>query len=223
MYSQLNNTLINNQDPHSQIENDEIPGAEYPNNNDSEDAETNKTSTIPTFMSQILPDEEITEGINSLNSKQREVFNVVHKWAKEYVKCNGRNIEPIHIFLSGSGDTGKSHSVKVICNAISKILLYHCKDSEKCRVLLFGPTRILAVNIGGKTIHSGLGIKPGIRFLGLNDKSKSKFLIIDELSMVSSDLWVDIDSRLQEIFMIIIEKTFAGLSVMTIGDFLQLP
>ena len=49
-----------------------------------------------------------------------------------------------------------------------------------------------------------------------------KFLITDELSMVSSDLWVDINSRLQEIIMIT-EKTFAGLSVMTVGDFLQLP
>ena len=50
-----------------------------------------------------------------------------------------------------------------------------------------------------------------------------KLLIIDELSMVSNDLWTDIDSRLGEIFMIIPEKTFAGLSVMTLADLLQLP
>ena len=43
MYFWLNETLINNQDPHSQIENDEIPEVEYPNNSDSEDTETNKT------------------------------------------------------------------------------------------------------------------------------------------------------------------------------------
>ena len=79
MYSWLNETLIDNQDPHSQIENDEIPRGEYPNDNDSEDTKTNKTSTIPFFMPQILPDNEIAEGINSLNSKEREVFNVVHK------------------------------------------------------------------------------------------------------------------------------------------------
>ena len=137
----------------------------------------------------------------------------------------------MHILFSGSGGTGKSHLVKVIYNAISKTLLYHCKDPEKPRVLLLGPTGISAVNIGGTTIHSGLAIKPGNRLLGLNDKSKAtlrnklsevKFLIIDELSMVSSDIWVDINSRLQETFRIT-EKAFAGLSVMTIGDFLQLP
>ena len=32
--------LINNQDLYSPIENDEAPGAEYPNENDSEDIET---------------------------------------------------------------------------------------------------------------------------------------------------------------------------------------
>ena len=50
-----------------------------------------------------------------------------------------------------------------------------------------------------------------------------KLLIIDELSMVSNDLWTDIDSRLGEIFMIIPEKAFAGLSVMTLADLLQPP
>ena len=131
VYSGLNETLINNQDPHSKIENDEISGAEYPNDNDSEDTETNKTSTIPTFMPQILADNEIAEDINSLNSKQREVFNVIHKWAKEYLECNGNIVEPNHIFLSASGGTSKSHLVKVICNAISKTLLCHCRDPKK--------------------------------------------------------------------------------------------
>ena len=32
-------------------------------------------------MPKVLPDYEITEGKNSLNLKQREVYNVVHAWA----------------------------------------------------------------------------------------------------------------------------------------------
>ena len=43
-----------------------------------------------------------------------------------------------------------------------------------------------------------------------------KVLIIDKLSMISNDLWTNIDSRFGEIFMMIPEKTFAGLSVMTV-------
>ena len=87
-----------------------------------------------------------------------------------------------------------------------------------------------AANIGGNTIHSDLGIKPGIKLLGLKDKSKvtlrNKIIkgdIIDELFMVSSDLSTDINSSLGEIFMMIPEKAFAVLSVTTVTELLQLP
>ena len=113
--------------------------------------------------------------------------------------------EPIHIFLSGSGGTGKLHLVKVIYNVL-RTLLYHCKDPEKLRVVLLEPTRISGVNIFGTTNHSGLGTKPETKLLSLNDKSKTsltnrlseaKVLIIDELSMLSSELCTDTDSRLR--------------------------
>ena len=70
-FSQFNENIINNQDPHRQIENDDTPEEEYPNENDSEDTETNKTSIL-NIMSQILPDDEIAKGIYSLDSKQRK-------------------------------------------------------------------------------------------------------------------------------------------------------
>ena len=50
--------------------------------NDSEDTETNKTYAIFNFMPQILADNEIVQSINSLYSKLREVFNMVHTWDK---------------------------------------------------------------------------------------------------------------------------------------------
>ena len=54
-----------------------------------------------------------------------------------------------------------------------KTLLYHCKDLQKYRVLLLRATEISAVNIGRTTIQSGFGIKPEIRSLALNEKSKT--------------------------------------------------
>ena len=100
-FSQFKENSINNQDPYSQTENDETPEAEYLNENDSEDTETNRTSTVSRFMPQILPDEEIATGINSLNSKQ------VHSWTQNYVKYDGHDVEAVHIFLSDNGGTGK--------------------------------------------------------------------------------------------------------------------
>ena len=73
-------------DPQSQTENDETPGAEYLNENDSEETGTNKNYAMPNFVPKKLQDNEIAQDTNSTNSKQREVFNVVHKCAKEYVK-----------------------------------------------------------------------------------------------------------------------------------------
>ena len=81
---------------------------------------------------------------------------MVHTWAKDCVKYDEHNVEPIHI--SGSGGTGKSHLVK---------------DPSKPKVLLLGPTGISAVNNGGTTIHYGLAIKPGTKLLGSNNKSKA--------------------------------------------------
>ena len=84
--------MINNQDLHNQIENDQIPGADYFSEYDSEDTVT-----------------------------------------QLYV--------------------GNSHLMKVICNTISKTLLYYCQDPK-----VFGCTGISAVNIGGSTIHFCLGV-----------------------------------------------------------------
>ena len=39
--------------------------------------------------------------------------------------------------------------------------------------IYLGPTGISAANIGGATIHSGLGIKPAMKLLDLNEKSKA--------------------------------------------------
>ena len=81
------------------------------------------------------------------------------------------------------------------------------------------------------TFILALELKLDQKLLGLNDKSKAavrnklpevKSLITDELPMLLSDLWTNIDSRLGEVFMTILQKAFAGLSVTTVADFLQL-
>ena len=141
-------------------------------------------------------------------------------------------INPVHIFLSGSGGTGKSHSVKTIYEVVSTELLYHSKEPDKPCVLLLGPTGVSAVNIGGTTIHSGLGIKPGVTLLDLSDKMKTslrnklsevKMFTIDEFSMVSSDLFFKINGPLLKIFMCSTAVEFGGLSILLAADLLQFP
>ena len=55
-------------------------GPKHSNESNSEELESNKTFAIPNLMPHILSEDEITESINSLNLKQKKVFNVVHTW-----------------------------------------------------------------------------------------------------------------------------------------------
>ena len=118
------------------------------------------------------------------------------------LKYDGHEFEPMHIFLSRSGEIGKSHLGKVTYKAISKILLYHYKVPEKERVFLLAPIGISEVNTGETTICYGCEIKPRTKLLGSNGKSKAaltnwlsavKPLITDKLSMIFNDLRTDID------------------------------
>ena len=47
-------------------------------------------------MPYILPGDDVTESMNSLKSKHREVFSVMHAWVENYVQYNRHYIEPVH-------------------------------------------------------------------------------------------------------------------------------
>ena len=53
---------------------------------------------IQKTQKQILPDDEFAKVIYFSNSKQREVISVVHTWAKNFVKYDGHDVEPVHSF-----------------------------------------------------------------------------------------------------------------------------
>ena len=61
----------------------------------------------------------INEQIRSLNKEQRKVFDVLHKWSKDFIKNLGskrlQTINTFHIFITGGGGgVGKSHLIKTI-------------------------------------------------------------------------------------------------------------
>ena len=58
---------------------------------------------------------------------------------------------------------------------------------------------------------------------GGTGKYELKLLIKYELSTVLVELWIDIVSRVGEIFIMIPEKVFTGLAIMILADLLQQP
>ena len=239
--------VANNLDSFSQQDNDEARQILEATNHLGQDPEESAEDVFSQEMNTSVPqntllfmsDNDLNEKIRSLNIQQRSIFDVVNKWARDYVKnlytIRPKKVEPLHIFLTGKGGCGKSHLIRTIYHSITKTLGYHANDIEKPQVMLLSPTGVAAINIGGTTIHCALGIPVG-NFSStvpkLGDKIKSslrnkyselKAVIIDEVSMVSNKLLLYIHQRLVEIFGCSPEIRFAGVTVICSGDLYQLP
>ena len=127
-----------------------------------------------------------------------------------------------NVFLTGEAGTGKSTIVKE----------FNRRSSKNC--IFLAPTGIAAVNIGGSTIHSFLRFAPGpmseesIESIG-NKRQRAlirsvEVVIIDEISMVRSDLFWAVDYRLRQVSQGRNKKLpFGGKQVILVGDFYQLP
>ena len=101
-------------------------------------------------------------------------------------------------------------------------------------MLLTAPTGVAAFNINGMTLHSvfllGRSKYSGFQPLShdrLNTLrttlSRLMFVIIDEVSMVGSNMLLEIHKRLQQIKGVSDDKVFGGVSVLAVGDLYQLP
>lgn len=129
-----------------------------------------------------------------------------------------------NVFLTGSAGTGKTF-------VINKYIQYLRERGVEPAIV--APTGIAASHIGGKTIHSffSLGIRENIEDYYLRWLKKQPFLekrfkylkvlIIDEISMVSPELFASMD-RILKAFKEN-EKPFGGVQVVLSGDFFQLP
>ena len=120
-----------------------------------------------------------------------------------------KKLENSNIFLTGGAGVGKSYLTKKIIKEYSKNLI------------VVAPTGISAVNIGGQTIHSFFELSRNLSKLNKLSFPKKKLIsytdliIIDEISMVSKNLFDALNKRL-------IEAKFRG-RLLIVGDFYQLP
>ena len=164
--------------------------------------------------------------------QQRKIFHFVHKWSRDFMKSLvfkiHQNVKQFYIFITGGARVGKSHLMKTKYMSLSKVLIYKGGEIGKPRILLLAPTGVAAININGTTIHSGLGINVGGKLYPLSEQhraalrnklSEVRLIIIDEISMVSSVLFFQVNQRLTEIFRYSGKEPFAGLPVIVCGDF----
>ena len=122
-----------------------------------------------------------------------------------------------HLFVTGRAGTGKS------------TLLRAFRDMLPDEKVVVAPTGLAAVNVGGQTIHSFFSLPPRLINPGDIRRSrngrvmrKMKLLIIDEVSMVRSDLMAGIDQSLR-INRGRPHEPFGGVRLAMFGDLHQLP
>ncbi len=179
--------------------------------------------------------EEVNKEVNEeeIDTKINEEENINHELSDEQKYFVKMALEGHSIFLTAPAGFGKSfvinHLVKELRNK------YDNKYCENSKVSICASTGKASSLIGGRTIHSYLGI--GLAKQSANDlfkklvssiRLKSKYfelrelkvLIIDEISMIS-DAFIDKISEYLEL----IHKNnepFGGIQVIFIGDLFQL-
>ncbi len=122
-----------------------------------------------------------------------------------------------HLFVTGRAGTGKSTLLRALRDMITE------------EAVVLAPTGLAAVNVGGQTIHSFFGFPP--RLIRSDDIRRSrngrlmrrlKLIIIDEVSMVRSDLMWAIDQSLRT-NRGRPREPFGGVRLLLFGDLHQLP
>lgn len=127
-----------------------------------------------------------------------------------------------HTCLTGPAGTGKSFTIDRL------------KELYPYSLSITASTGIAAVNVGGMTIHSWAGLRMGTdtaRYLAkcITDRKgraydkiiSARRLVIDEISMMSADLFDKMDEVLRLVRKC--DEPFGGIQLLAVGDFLQLP
>jgi len=129
-----------------------------------------------------------------------------------------------NVFLTGAPGTGKTHVLRSYINYLRE---------EKVPHAVLAPTGIAASHLDGSTVHSyfGFGPRDHINQFDLEELTEREYLwkrmralrvlIIDEVSMLSPDLFRSIDLALRTFRFS--SEPFGGVQVILSGDFFQLP
>ena len=188
--------------------------------------------------SMIKSHEELESFVKTLNIDQKRVYDKVTNHIEHMVRhrdkeCVGKECSrPLNLYVSGFGGTGKSYLIKALQGYlwVQKNLF-----DESTDIALTAPTGLAAANVGGQTLHSlfSLPVEHGEKLpkysaLKKNSMQQTRtvlkdlaLLVIDEISMVSAEMLMSINLRLQEIFGA--DELFGGKTVIVFGDLLQLP
>jgi ATP-dependent exoDNAse (exonuclease V) alpha subunit len=150
---------------------------------------------------------------DSLSEEQQRVMQLI--------------LEKKNVFFTGNAGTGKSHLLRRAVKELTR------RQSRAGKVMVAAPTGMAAWNVGGMTLHSFAGIRPGkgeskeaMLAQITSKKSLSRWkqvetLFIDEVSMVDASLFDSLEWCARQLRQS--DKPFGNIQIVLVGDFFQLP
>jgi len=139
--------------------------------------------------------------------------------------------QPLQLHL---GSLSRARTIIVLAIRAWARLRCATKPSPQEGVILAAPTGIAAFNVGGSTIHSAFRLKVekngrsdfenlrGVMLASTREMFKNiQFVVIDEVSMVSSLILNRVHRRLNQVLSTP-DGIFGNIGVILLGDFLQL-
>ena len=186
--------------------------------------------------------EQLKEAVAGLSPDQLAVYesfveNVEHYYQHKTKSCSCGKFEPLRLFVSGFGGSGKSHLIRIL---MAYQFIRSEVEKEPCHFLLGAPTGIASHNIGGMTLHSmwNLPVNHGNSKRNFNEeyrklrsgqinRMRANYkhacgLIVDEVSMISNRMLMAINLRMNEVVGSESHEAFGGIPTVMFGDLFQL-
>ena len=169
-----------------------------------------------------------TASRDDLNSKQKQLHDLIVDHYADVLA--NRRPQQLLVNLDGRAGTGKSFVIMLISKTLQTMAETVGESSPIQRA---APTGVAAFGISGRTLHAmfRLPITKTFQYAELSTQAlqtlqdalqDTRYLIIDEKSMIGlRTLWW-IEKRCREIFVSGRDQPFGGLNVILAGDFYQL-
>ena len=175
------------------------------------------------------------------NAEQFDAVKKIAERVKDELRAQGDDVQddhaPLRWAVHGGPGTGKSHVIKLI-----KELFTRLGWNSGVEYQIVALQAVMAEQLGGDTIHHACGIPVFDRGNGVGDYHQRntevakrvlqwRWLIIDEISMVSAKLLADLDLKLRQVVRDLgtrkinqhgHDRPFGGLNIVICGDLWQL-
>ena len=184
---------------------------------------------------EVQDDKELYEKVRHLDPEQRFVIDKAMAFARQFVRADnqvGKNDwpSPPQMVVLGNGGTGKSHVIDILSQLLQKTFSRSGDDPDHPYILRLAFTGNAALLIKGQTLNSVFNLPFGNDMNSLMDKIRDmrrttlqnlRLIIIDEISLVKSDMLYQIHFRLsREIKQN--NLPFGNLGLICFGDILQI-